>query len=89
MALFTQETPDNKFIVESSTEIGPTIGQELRNKAILAILFSMIGIVIYIWLRFELRFGIAARSRRSMTFLPSWEFSIFGQELSCSSSAPC
>jgi preprotein translocase subunit SecF len=60
MALFTQGIPDNKFIVESSTEIGPTIGQELRHKAVIAIIFSMIGIVIYIWLRFELRFGIAA-----------------------------
>jgi preprotein translocase subunit SecF len=60
MAIFTQGFPDNKFVVESSTEIGPAIGQELRQKAVIAITFSMIGIVIYIWLRFELRFGIAA-----------------------------
>ncbi|HXC61745.1 MAG TPA: protein translocase subunit SecF [Nitrospiria bacterium] len=60
VAVFAQEFPDNKFVVDSSTEIGPAIGKELRQKAVIAIVFSMIGIVIYIWLRFEFRFGIAA-----------------------------
>jgi preprotein translocase subunit SecF len=60
MAIFTQGFPDNKFVVDSSTEIGPAIGKELRQKALIAVIFSMIGIVIYIWMRFELRFGIAA-----------------------------
>lgn len=50
----------NNFTVESSTEIGPTVGQKLREDALLAITISMIGIVIYIALRFEFRFGIAA-----------------------------
>lgn len=60
VALFTQAFPDNKFVVDSSTEIGPAIGKELRQKAVIAILFSMIGMVIYIGLRFEFLFGIAA-----------------------------
>ncbi len=60
VGVFAQEFPDNKFVVDSSTEIGPAIGKELRQKAVIAIVFSMIGIVIYIWLRFEFRFGIAA-----------------------------
>jgi len=60
VGVFTQEFPDNKFVVDSSTEIGPAIGQELRQKAIIAVIFSMIGIVIYIWFRFEFSFGIAA-----------------------------
>lgn len=60
VGVFAQEFPDNKFVVDSSTEIGPAIGAELRQKAVIAIVFSMIGIVIYIWFRFEFRFGIAA-----------------------------
>jgi preprotein translocase subunit SecF len=60
VGLFAKGFPDNKFVVDSSTEIGPAIGAELRHKAIIAIIFSMIGIVLYIWLRFEFRFGIAA-----------------------------
>ncbi|MCG3115314.1 MAG: protein translocase subunit SecF [Candidatus Manganitrophus sp. SA1] len=50
----------NKFTVESSTEIGPTIGEKLRKDALLAVGISMIGIIIYIAFRFEFRFGIAA-----------------------------
>jgi preprotein translocase subunit SecF len=47
-------------VVDSSTAIGPTIGQELQKKAVIAIVFSMIGIVLYIAVRFEFRFGVAA-----------------------------
>lgn len=40
--------------------VSPQIGSELRKKGILAVLFSLVGMLIYIWLRFELRFGIGA-----------------------------
>jgi preprotein translocase subunit SecF len=52
--------PDNPFVVESSTEVGPAIGKELQNKALLAIAISLAGIVVYIAWRFEFRFGVAA-----------------------------
>ena len=52
--------PDNRYVVESSMEIGPTIGQKLQQDALLAITLSMIGIVLYIASRFEFRFGAAA-----------------------------
>lgn len=46
--------------VQSTVEIGPTIGEKLRQDALIAIAISLIGIVLYISGRFELRFGIAA-----------------------------
>lgn len=52
--------PDNPFTVEASTEIGPAIGKELQNKALLAIAISLAGIIVYIAWRFEFRFGVAA-----------------------------
>jgi len=58
--VFTKVYPDNPFIVEGSTEIGPTVGKKLQKDAILATTLSMIGIIIYVAFRFELRFGIAA-----------------------------
>jgi len=58
--VFEKEFSTNKFVVDSSTAIGPTIGQELQKKAIVAVIFSMIGIILYIAVRFEFRFGIAA-----------------------------
>jgi preprotein translocase subunit SecF len=60
VAVFALTFADNHFTVESSTEIGPTIGQKLRQDALLALLISFAGIVGYIAVRFELRFGIAA-----------------------------
>ena len=60
VAVFTKEFPSNHFVVDSSTEIGPTIGQKLQKDALIAILISFIGIIFYVRSRFELRFGIAA-----------------------------
>ena len=51
---------DNPFIVEASSEVGPAIGKELQQKALLAIAISLVGIVTYIAWRFEFRFGVAA-----------------------------
>ena len=48
---FDKMFPDNKYIVEQNDIVGPKIGTELREKALLALLFSMIGIIIYISIR--------------------------------------
>lgn len=60
ISIFTQEFPDNTFVVESTIEIGPTVGKRLQRDAIMAVIISMIGVIIYIAFRFELKFGIAA-----------------------------
>ena len=60
VAIFSKEFPGNKFVVESSTEIGPTIGKKLQSDALVAIVISFAGIILYIAARFELRFGVAA-----------------------------
>ena len=60
VAIFSQEFSQNRFVVDSSTEIGPTIGKKLQQDALLAILISLTGIILYIAARFEFRFGLAA-----------------------------
>ena len=40
--------------------VGPKVGKDLRKKGMLAITFSILGMLIYIWWRFELRFGVGA-----------------------------
>ena len=60
ISIFKQEIPDNTFVVDSSSEIGPTVGRKLQKDAIIAVVLSFIGIIIYIAFRFEFRFGIAA-----------------------------
>jgi preprotein translocase subunit SecF len=58
--LFNREFPGNPLVVESSTEIGPTIGQKLQQDALKAVGISFVGIILYIAFRFEFRFGVAA-----------------------------
>ncbi|MBW2690493.1 MAG: protein translocase subunit SecF, partial [Deltaproteobacteria bacterium] len=40
--------------------VGPQVGKDLRQKGLLSIFYAMIGILIYISWRFELRFAIGA-----------------------------
>jgi preprotein translocase subunit SecF len=57
---FRQSFSDNPFVVDATTEIGPTVGQKLQKDALIAICISMIGIIFYVAARFEFRFGVAA-----------------------------
>jgi len=60
VAVFTKEFPSNHFVVDSSSEIGPTIGQKLQQDALIAVIISFAGIILYVTTRFEFRFGVAA-----------------------------
>ncbi|BAV33435.1 preprotein translocase subunit SecF [Sulfuricaulis limicola] len=40
--------------------VGPQVGKELVENGALALLFVSIGIVLYLWFRFEWKFGVAA-----------------------------
>ena len=44
----------------SVESVGPKIGKELRSAAVWAILFSLMLILLYIWIRFEFVFGVGA-----------------------------
>jgi len=57
---FAKGIADNKFIIESTTAVGPTVGKKLQKDALWAVGILLLGILIYLALRFELIFGIAA-----------------------------
>ncbi|MGB8028644.1 MAG: protein translocase subunit SecF [Terracidiphilus sp.] len=40
--------------------VGPTVGHQLEKQATLATLYSMLGMLIYLWFRFQLIYGVAA-----------------------------
>jgi preprotein translocase subunit SecF len=40
--------------------VGPQVGQELRVQGALAMLAATLGILVYVWFRFELRYGLGA-----------------------------
>ena len=49
-----------EYAVLGVENVGPQIGKELRRQGFWAVTLSLIGMLIYIGLRFELRFGIGA-----------------------------
>jgi preprotein translocase subunit SecF len=57
---FQAEFPNHGFVVDSSSSIGPTIGKKLQEDALIAILLPLVGIILYVAVRFEFRFGVAA-----------------------------
>jgi preprotein translocase subunit SecF len=40
--------------------VGPTVGQQLQTKAAMATLYSLLGMLVYLWFRFQLIYGVAA-----------------------------
>src|SRR6185295_19364068 len=49
-----------KFQEAGTQVVGPAVGQELRSKALLATVFSLIGILAYLAFRFQFSFGVGA-----------------------------
>jgi preprotein translocase subunit SecF len=55
-----QKYPANKFKQDSIDEVGPVVGKILQKQARLAVILAFLGLLIYIWVRFDFRFGVAA-----------------------------
>ena len=49
-----------RYTVVRTEAVGPKVGGELREKALLAILLSFVAVLLYLAYRFEWRFGVAA-----------------------------
>jgi preprotein translocase subunit SecF len=55
-----QSFPDNNFEVLRIDKVGPKIGEELRRNAVYAIIFALIGILIYLAFRFQMVYAVGA-----------------------------
>jgi preprotein translocase subunit SecF len=50
----------NTFEIRRTEMVGPKVGKDLRSKGLQAIIFALIGILIYISFRFKFRFAVGA-----------------------------
>jgi preprotein translocase subunit SecF len=50
----------NPFSVRNVQVVGPTVGHQLEVQALKATLLSMAGMLVYLWFRFQLIYGVAA-----------------------------
>ncbi|KPJ98647.1 MAG: preprotein translocase subunit SecF [Nitrospira bacterium SG8_35_4] len=60
ISILSQEFSESNVVVDSTTEIGPKVGARLRKDAMWAIMAAIIGILIYITVRFQFRFSVGA-----------------------------
>ena len=59
-AALTCGEPGSDCTIQKVDIVGPTAGTQLQNQAELATVYSLIGMLVYLWFRFELIYGVAA-----------------------------
>ena len=73
----------NPFTVRNVEVVGPTVGNQLKKQAALATLWSMLGMLVYLWFRFQLIYGVAAVvACFHDTLITVGFFSLLGKEIS-------
>ncbi len=60
MAQLEKSFPNTKIVLLQDNKIGPEIGQELRRDAVMAILYGLIAILIYVTFRFQFIYAVGA-----------------------------
>jgi preprotein translocase subunit SecF len=50
----------SNFGVRNVEIVGPQVGKQLQKQAYLAVLYSLLGMLVYLWFRFEWIYGVAA-----------------------------
>ncbi|MEO0083238.1 MAG: protein translocase subunit SecF [candidate division WOR-3 bacterium] len=58
--LLQSQIPNNPAEIVRVEMVGPRIGKELQRNALIAVLIGLVGILIYVSIRFDFRFGTAA-----------------------------
>ena len=77
------ELAENSFTVVRTEAVGPKIGSELKRQAVLAILYALGLILVYVAFRFDLKFGVAAILATTHDIVLSiGVFSLTGKEIS-------
>ncbi len=68
--------------VRRAEMVGPQVGKDLREKGLMAILYAMIGILVYVTWRFEFRFAVGAiLALVHDVLITLGAFSLFNQEI--------
>jgi len=59
-AYLEDNTAVGSFSLLGAESVGPAVGADLQKKAMLAIGFSLVGMLVYIWIRFHLPYAVGA-----------------------------
>jgi SecD/SecF fusion protein len=59
-ALFRDRMKDNPFEVLRVETVGPAVGKNLRQNAVISLLLGLAGILVYVMFRFNMKYAVAA-----------------------------
>ena len=83
LAVLKQETYPAPFVIRQTEVVGPKIGADLQRQAVLAVLYALGGMLVYIAFRFEWIYGLAAViAVFHDTIITIGLFSLFNKEIS-------
>lgn len=83
LAVLKQETYPAPFAIRQTEVVGPKIGADLQRQAVLAVLYALGGMLVYIAFRFEWIYGLAAViAVFHDTIITIGLFSLFNKEIS-------
>jgi preprotein translocase subunit SecF len=83
ISLLRQQTFLSPFTIRSTDVVGPKIGADLQHQAVLAVLYALGGMLVYIAFRFEWIYGVAAVvAVFHDTIITIGLFSLFHKEIS-------
>jgi preprotein translocase subunit SecF len=60
LSALQQDFYTSNFVVRNVEIVGPQVGSQLRHQAIMATLYSLAGMLVYLWFRFEMIYGVGA-----------------------------
>ncbi len=79
----TEKFGAGSYEVQSVEMVGPQVGGDLKEKALMAIVYAMVGILIYVSLRFEFRYAVGAViALMHDVLITVGAFSVFNYEIS-------
>ena len=83
LAVLKEKCSLSPFTIRNTEMVGPRVGAELKNKALLATLYALAGMLVYIAFRFEWIYGVAAViAVFHDTIITIGLFSLFNKEIS-------
>ncbi len=60
LSVLAAGTGDKGITAPGTSEVGPVVSSQLKEKAFLAVFWALVGILVYIWIRFKFKFAVSA-----------------------------
>ncbi|MDA0578452.1 MAG: protein translocase subunit SecD, partial [Verrucomicrobia bacterium] len=81
--VMANEFPTAGLVLGQDDEVGSQIGKELTGRSVKALIYALVGIILYLWIRFEIGFAMGAIAALIHDVLVTvGVFTLLGQQLS-------